>query len=67
MKTTHEIKSPEVLTYFIAYGETVAYGEVSPEQTMATGQPYLFQTTDKTEWLEKLLNDFDIEPENEDL
>lgn len=67
MKRTHEIKHPEVLTYFIAYGENVSYGEVTPEQTMATGQRNLWQTTDKKEWLEKLLNDFNINPENEEL
>jgi hypothetical protein len=65
MKTIHKIKHPTVTTYFIAHGETVSYGEVSPEQTMATGLPNLWQTTDKTEWIEKLKNDFNITPETE--
>lgn len=63
MKTINEIKNPEVLTYFIAHGETVVYGEVTPEQAMATGQPYLFQTVDREEWRNKLINEFNTDPD----
>lgn len=64
MKTIHEINKPEVTTYFIAYTDEIefAYGEVTPAQQMSTGQPNLFKTVNKQEWIEKLINDFDTDP-----
>lgn len=61
MKTINEINKPEVTTYFIVYQDesTFAYGEVSPNQQMTTGQPYLYQTTDLSEY-ELKLKEFNI-------
>ena len=63
MKTTFEISFPTETTYWIAYtnSEIFGYGECSPEQQMTTGQPFLYQTTNKQEWIDKLKNDFNHE------
>ena len=60
MKATHEIKNPIQLTYWIAYTDSsiFAYGECTPEQEMQTGQPYLYATTNREEWINKLKNEF---------
>jgi hypothetical protein len=61
----HEIKFPTQTTYFIAYTDSdiFAYGEVNPDQQMTTGQPYLYQTTDREEWVQTLINDFNTNPD----
>jgi hypothetical protein len=61
-----EIKYPTETTYWIAYTNSLifGYGECTQEQQMTTGQPFLFQTTDKEQWIEKLKNDFNTEIEN---
>jgi hypothetical protein len=63
----HEIKYPTQTTYWIAYTNTeiFGYGECTQEQQMTTGQPFLFQTTDKEQWIEKLKNDFNTEIEEQ--
>jgi hypothetical protein len=60
----HEIKFPKQDTYWIAYtnSEIFGYGVCTPEQEMTTGQPYLYQTTDEDEWVEKLITEFDTNP-----
>jgi hypothetical protein len=61
----HEIKFPTQTTYFIAYTDSdiFAYGEVNPDQQMTTGQPYLYQTTDREEWVQTLINNFNTNPD----
>lgn len=53
-----EIKYPSQTTYFIAYtnDRVCAWGVVEPDQEMVTGQPNLYQTTDRAEWLAELQN-----------
>jgi hypothetical protein len=60
-----QIKFPTQTTYFIAYidSDIFAYGEISPKQQMTTGQPYLYQTTNREEWVDKLINDFNTNPD----
>ena len=60
----NEIKIPSETTYFIAYTNTeiFGYGIVNPDQEMTTGQPYLYQTLDEAEWVEKLITEFNINP-----
>jgi hypothetical protein len=60
-----EIKFPKQDTYWIAYtnSEIFGYGICTPEQEMTTGQPYLYQTLDEAEWVEKLKNDFNVIPD----
>ena len=67
MKTTHQISFPTQKTYWIAYtnSEIFAYGECTPEQEMQTGQPLLFSTTNREEWVEKLYNDFNTQIQEE--
>lgn len=64
MKSTYEIKYPQQTTYFIAYTNTeiFAYGIVTSEQEMTTGQPILWTTFDESEWVEKLENEFNTNP-----
>jgi len=64
MKSTYDIIYPEQTTYFIAYTNTdiFAYGIVEPEQEMVTGQPNLWSTLDEEEWVNKLINDFNTNP-----
>ena len=51
---THEIKNPEKPTYFIAYSKEVAHvGVVFPYQTVTTGQPNFYYSTDPQEFLEQ--------------
>jgi hypothetical protein len=61
----HEIKFPTQITYFIAYTDSdiFAYGEVNPDQQMTTGQPYLYQTTNRENWVQTLINDFNTNPD----
>ena len=61
----HEIKFPTQITYFIAYTDSdiFAYGEVNPDQQMTTGKHYLYQTTDREEWVQTLINDFNTNPD----
>jgi hypothetical protein len=63
LKATHEIKFPEVRTYWIAYTNTeiFSYGYIDSDQELSSGQPYLYFTTDEAEWIEKLKTDFNIE------
>ena len=65
MKTTFEISFPTQTTYWIAYtdSEIFAYGECSPEQQMTTGQPLLFSTTNREEWVNELVNNFNTNPD----
>jgi hypothetical protein len=65
MKAVNEIKFPSEITYFIAYTNTdiFGYGIVNPDQEMQTGQPYLYQTTDREEWVQTLINDFNTNPD----
>jgi hypothetical protein len=65
VKSTYEIKFPSETTYFIAYTNTeiFGYGIVTPEQEMTTGQPYLYQTTNREEWVQTLINDFNTNPD----
>lgn len=65
MESVNEIKFPSETTYFIAYTNSniFAYGEVTPEQEMATGQPYLYKTTNREEWVQTLINDFNTNPD----
>ena len=65
MKSTYEIRYPSETTYFIAYTDSdiFAYGEVTPEQEMTTGQPYLYQTINREEWVQTLINDFNTNPD----
>ena len=67
MKTTNEIKYPIEITYWIAYTDSsiFAYGECTPQQEMQTGQPLLFSTTNREEWVEKLYNDFNTQIQEE--
>jgi hypothetical protein len=53
-----EIKYPTQTTYFIAYtnNRVCAWGVVEPNQEMSSGQPYLYQTINKNEWLLELNN-----------
>jgi hypothetical protein len=64
VKSTYDIIYPEQTTYFIAYTDTdiFAYGIVEPDQEMTTGQPILWTTLDKAEWILKLENDFNTNP-----
>ena len=64
VKSTYEIKFPSKTTYFIAYTNTdiFAYGIVTPEQEMTTGQPYLYQTTSEQEWVNELETEFNTNP-----
>jgi hypothetical protein len=66
LKTTYEIKFPKQITYFIAYTDNLifAYGSITPEQEMTTGQPYLWTTTDESDWIHKLETDFNIKIDN---
>jgi hypothetical protein len=52
----NEIKFPELKTYFIAYTdyEVFGYGEVEPFQEMVTGQPNLYKTTNKEDYINEL-------------
>ena len=63
-----EIKFPQQTTYFIAYTskEIFAYGIVQPEQEMVTGQPNLWNTLSEEEWIYKLKNDFNTNPDETD-
>ena len=67
MKTTHQISFPTETTYWVAYtdSEIFAYGECTPQQEMQTGQPLLFSTTNREEWVEKLYNDFNTQIQEE--
>lgn len=67
MKTTHQISFPTQTTYWIAYTDSsiFAYGECTPEQEMQTGQPLLFYTTNREEWIEKLYNEFNTQIQEE--
>ena len=67
LKSTYEIKFPEQTTYFIAYTDTdiFAYGIVTPEQEMTTGQPILWTTFHESEWVAKLETEFNTNPYNE--
>jgi hypothetical protein len=68
LKSTYEIKFPEQTTYFIAYTDNVifTYGIVTPEQEMTTGQPYLWYTFDKNEWIDELKNVYNVNINNVD-
>lgn len=61
----NEIKFPTQTTYFIAYTDSniFAYGKINPDQQMTTGQPYLYQTTNREEWVQTLINDFNTFPD----
>ena len=63
----NEINKPQETTYWIAYTDSniFAYGEVESTQQMTTGQPYLFQTTDRLIWISKLINDFNTDPDEQ--
>jgi hypothetical protein len=54
----NEIKFPSVPTYFITYQDIniLAYGVVLPDQEMVSGLPFLYQTTNKSEWILELSN-----------
>lgn len=67
MDSTLEIKFPEQLTYFIAYTDSAVYssGTVDTDQEMTTGQPFLYQTTVESEWIEELAK-FDTETPSEE-
>lgn len=48
---------PTQLTYYIAYSDNLSVkiaGEITPEQTLQTGQDNLYQTTDIEEFKLKL-------------
>ena len=64
LKSTYEIKFPAQDTYWIAYTNTdiFGYGVCTPEQEMVTGQPYLWTTLSKAEWVEKLITEFHTDP-----
>jgi hypothetical protein len=64
VKSTYEIKFPSETTYFIAYTNTdiFAYGIVTPEQEMTTGQPILWTTLSEAEWIYKLETEFNTNP-----
>lgn len=53
-----EIRFPQVTTYFISYENKNVFspGIVLPTQEMVSGLPYLYQTTNKVEWLNELSN-----------
>ena len=63
----NEINKPQETTYWIAYTDSniFAYGEVDSTQQMTTGQPFLFQTTDRLIWRSKLINDFNTDPDEQ--
>ena len=65
MKSTYDIIYPEQTNYFIAYTNTIifSYGIVEPNQEMTTGQPVLWTTLDKAEWLYKLETEFNTFPD----
>jgi hypothetical protein len=64
MKAVNEIKFPSETTYFIAYTNTeiFAYGIVTLEQEMTTGQPILWTTLNEAEWVYKLETEFNTNP-----
>jgi hypothetical protein len=64
VKSTYEIKFPEQTTYFIAYTDNLifGYGIVEPTQEMTTGQPILWTTLSKAEWVYKLETEFNTNP-----
>lgn len=55
-----EIKYPNETTYYISYtnSRVCSWGVVMTTQQMSSGQPNLYQTTNKTEWLAELQNYF---------
>jgi hypothetical protein len=67
LKSTYEIKYPQQTTYFIAYTNNLifAYGIVTSQQEMTTGQPILWTTLDESEWIHKLETDFNLELDND--
>jgi len=64
LKATHEIKFPEERTYWIAYTNTeiFSYGYIDSDQELSSGQPNLWSTLDEEEWVNKLINDFNTNP-----
>lgn len=64
MESTFEIKYPSEIIYYIAYTDTMifVYGIVETTQEMTTGQPHLYTTTNKQEWIDKLINEFNTNP-----
>ena len=65
LKTTYEIKFPEMRTYWIVYTnktDIFSYGWCEPDQEMTTGQPYLYQTTSEQEWVNELETEFNTNP-----
>lgn len=65
LRATHEIKYPTETTYWIAYTDNTifSYGECTPEQEMQTGQPYLYATTNREEWVNELITVFNTNPD----
>ena len=60
-----EIKHPTQTTYYIVWHESdFHYGIVEPKQVMTSGIPNLWITENKQEWVDKLLNDYNVTIEN---
>jgi hypothetical protein len=68
LKSTYEIKYPQQTTYFIAYTNNLifAYGIVTSQQEMTTGQPILWTTLDESEWIDELKNVYNVNMNNVD-
>lgn len=61
-----KISYPQQTMYFICKNNEIitAYGEITPEQEMTTGQPIVDTYLDRNEWLSKLLES-GINPDEE--
>jgi hypothetical protein len=60
-----ERKYPRKTTYFIAYtnADIFGYGIVNSDNVMTTGQPLLYTTLIKADWLAELLIKFHTVPD----
>ncbi len=58
------VENPVKTIYFIVYDDektNVSYGFITPEQTLQSGLPNIFQTEKKEEFVSKLSFDFNLE------
>lgn len=52
----HKISKPAQKTFFITYTDQniFAYGVIGTEEEMVSGQPYIYTTTSRKEWITEL-------------
>ncbi len=65
MLKTYEIKFPEQKTYWIFWGDKetdFVYGITETNQVTDTGKSNWWTTTDESEWIYKLENEFNTNP-----